>query len=68
MGGGVILLAIGLLVVGSVIAVRFAPEIKELLGVGLRFSLWNRNETYLALFTLASVGAIGLVDDYLNVR
>lgn len=68
MGGGVILLAIGLLVVGSVIAVQFAPQIKEILGIDLRFSLWNRNETYLALFTLASVGAIGLVDDYLNVR
>ncbi len=68
MGGGVILLSIGLLVVGSVIAVYFAPEIKEFFGVNLRFSLWNRNETYLALFTLASVGAIGLVDDYLNVR
>jgi hypothetical protein len=34
----------------------------------VRFSLFNRNETYLALFTLASVGMIGMVDDYLNVR
>ena len=30
--------------------------------------MWNRNETYLALFTLFTVGGIGIVDDYLNVR
>lgn len=68
MGGGVILIAIALMVVGSVAVLHFGPTIKEWFGIAPRFSLWNRNETYLALFTLASVGAIGLVDDYLNVR
>ena len=34
----------------------------------MKYSLWNRNETYLSLFTLASVGLIGLVDDYMNIK
>ena len=68
MGGGVILLSIGLLVAASVFVVAFAPEIRQAFGVNVRFSLWNRNETYLTLFTLFAVGAVGLVDDYLNVR
>lgn len=68
MGGGVILLSAFLLVLASMAVVAFAPEVKEFFGVTLRYSLFNRNETYLALFTLASVGCIGLVDDYLNVR
>ena len=68
MGGGVILLSIFALVAAAVAVVAFAPEVRQYLGFNVRFSLWNRNETYLALFTLASVGAIGLVDDYLNVR
>lgn len=46
----------------------FAVDIQHLFGVQIKYSLWNRNETYLALFTLATVGIIGLVDDYLNVR
>ena len=68
MGGGVILLSIAILVVASVALRDFAPLWKEFLNIDIRFSLWERKETYLALFTLASVGAIGLVDDYLNVR
>ncbi len=68
MGGGVILLSISILVAASIVLVALAPLWQEYLGITVRFSLWNRNETYLALFTLASVGMIGLVDDYLNVR
>ena len=37
-------------------------------GIEVNHSLLSRSETYLALFTLFAVGAIGLVDDYLNVR
>lgn len=33
-----------------------------------RFSLFNRNETYLPLFTLVTVGALGALDDVLNVK
>ena len=68
MGGGVILIVIFLLVGTSALVQHFSPEIREHFGIFVRYSLWNRRETYLALFTLASVGCIGLVDDYMNVR
>ena len=32
------------------------------------FSLLNRNETYIPVFTLISVGILGLIDDYLNIH
>lgn len=68
MGGGVILITIAFLVILSIVLLRFAPEIQSITGWKIKYSLWNRNETYLALFTLFTVGAIGAVDDYLNVR
>lgn len=33
-----------------------------------RFSLLNRNETYLPIFTLIATGVLGLIDDYLNIK
>lgn len=68
MGGGVILISIFSLVLVSIIVQFFAVDIENLLGIQIKYSLWNRNETYLALFTLASAGLIGLVDDYMNIR
>jgi len=68
MGMGVVFLSIFLLVGASAIVLAFAPEIKEYFGITIKYSLWNRNETYLSLFTLASVGLIGLVDDYMNIK
>ena len=68
MGAGIILLSIFSLVALSIVVHFFATDIESLFGVHIKYSLWNRNETYLALFTLATVGLIGLVDDYLNVR
>lgn len=68
MGAGIILLSIFSLVALSVIVHFFAPEIQNMFGIQIKYSLWNRNETYLAISTLAAVGLIGLVDDYLNVR
>lgn len=68
MGAGIILLVILVLILASV-GVQYASILfPEWFGGVLRFSLWNRNETYLAIFTLFAVGAIGLVDDYLNIR
>ncbi len=64
MGGGIILLVVFILVVGSIILQYFSP----IFWIDVHYSLWNRNETYLALFTLFAVGAIGLVDDYLNIK
>jgi UDP-N-acetylmuramyl pentapeptide phosphotransferase/UDP-N-acetylglucosamine-1-phosphate transferase len=37
-------------------------------GINIRFSLWNRAETFLPLFAIFSMGILGAVDDYLNVR
>lgn len=68
MGGGIILLSIFSVVIISIILHFFAADIQSLLDIKIKYSLWNRNETYLALFTLASVGLIGLVDDYMNIR
>ena len=39
-----------------------------MIGFSIKNNLWNRQETYLAIFTLVSVGLVGAVDDYLNVR
>jgi UDP-N-acetylmuramyl pentapeptide phosphotransferase/UDP-N-acetylglucosamine-1-phosphate transferase len=52
------------MVVSSVLIQQFGGEI----GIHLNYSLWNRNETYLALFTLCTVGIIGMIDDYLNIQ
>lgn len=67
MGMAIVFFSIFLLVGLSVILQFFAPEIKEHFGITIKYSLWNRNETYLSLFTLFAVGAIGLVDDYMNI-
>lgn len=40
----------------------------DTIGFSIKNNLWNRQETYLAIFTLVSVGLVGAVDDYLNVR
>ena len=31
-------------------------------------SLWNQKETYLSIFTLATVGFLWLIDDYMNIK
>lgn len=46
----------------------FFKSIQEPLGFNLHYTLWNRNETYLPLFALFSMGILGALDDYLNVR
>lgn len=64
MWGWVILITVAILVILSMVIQSFSQE----LALDVNYSLLNRKETYLALFTLFTVGAIGLVDDYLNVR
>ena len=64
MWGGVILITVAILVILSIFLQAFSKE----LWFDLNYSLLNRKETYLALFTLFAVWAIGLVDDYLNIR
>lgn len=34
----------------------------------ITYSLINQKETYLSLFTLATVGFLGMVDDYMNIK
>jgi len=63
-----ILLIVFSLVVVSMILQYFSPQIEDLFGLKLKYSLFNRNETYLSLFTLFTVGIIGAIDDFMNVR
>ncbi|MCF7812464.1 phospho-N-acetylmuramoyl-pentapeptide-transferase [Candidatus Gracilibacteria bacterium] len=59
MGGVVILFAILATIVLSRILAYF--------GV-IEHSILNRGETYLPIITLVAVGALGMIDDYLNIR
>jgi phospho-N-acetylmuramoyl-pentapeptide-transferase len=64
LGGWVILIVILIMVGLSILLQYLAPRF----GFEINYSLFNRNETYLALFTLFTVWGIGLVDDLLNIR
>lgn len=57
----------GLLIWGVVALIVLLSPIAQWLGI-TRFSLLNRNETYLPLFTLVTTGVLGMIDDYLNIR
>lgn len=64
MGGGMILIVVAIMVLVTVIF----QSIQAPLGLSLHYTLWNRNETFLPLFALFSMGILGAIDDYLNVR
>ncbi|MBT4917238.1 phospho-N-acetylmuramoyl-pentapeptide-transferase [Candidatus Peregrinibacteria bacterium] len=57
----------GLLIWGTVILVVVISIIMQKLGY-FKHSLFNRNETWIPLFTLVTCGLLGAVDDYLNVK
>ncbi len=59
MGGVMIIVAI----LSAVLFSRFLAYF----GV-IDHSILNRGETYLPIFTLAAVGILGLIDDFLNIR
>lgn len=63
-----ILWMVFLLILLSIIVKFLSPYIQNKFGIEIKFSLWNRNETYLSIFTLATVGFLWLVDDYMNVK
>lgn len=67
MGGGVILLSVFAMVGFSAVIYALRGWLKERYGFELNNSLFSRKETYLSLFTLASVGALGFVDDLMNI-
>lgn len=59
MGGGIILIVVFFMVLMSVIFQK--------LGL-INNSLLNQKETYLSLFTLATIGLLGGIDDYMNIK
>jgi phospho-N-acetylmuramoyl-pentapeptide-transferase len=68
MGGVFIILTVLILIGFSILMQSMSPLFEQYLGWSMDNSLWNRQETYLVVFTLVSVGLIGLIDDYLNIR
>lgn len=64
MGGGMILIVVAIMVAITVIV----QPLQKPLGLNLNYTLWNRKETYLPLFALFSMGLLGLIDDFLNVK
>lgn len=59
MGGGIILLIVFFMVLISIILQQIWWT---------NNSLWNQRETYLSLFTLATIGLLWWVDDYMNIK
>lgn len=64
MGWGMILIVVFAVVIATIVAKMYGPYF----GFNVRFSLWNRAETFLPLFALFSMGILGAIDDFLNVR
>lgn len=59
-----ILIVVAAVVIATVLVKAYGPYF----GLNIRFSLWERAETFLPLFALFSMGILGAIDDYLNVR
>lgn len=57
----------GVLIWGTVALIVLLSPVAQKLGIA-RFSLFNRNETYLPIFTLIATGLLGLFDDYVNSK
>ncbi len=68
MGGAMIIISVLIITLLSIWVQYMGPWMESILGFSFKYSLWNRNETYIVLFTLVSVGCIGFIDDYLNIR
>jgi len=68
MWAGIILFMLFFLVVVSMILQHYWADILHFFNIKVKYSLFNRNETYLPLFTLFTVGWLWLIDDYMNVR
>lgn len=61
---GMILIVVASVVIATILVKSFGPYF----GLNIRFSLWNRAETFLPLFALFSMGILWAIDDFLNVR
>ncbi len=59
----------GVLVWGSITAIVLLSGLLAYMGIlPTSWSMWDRGETYLPLFTLVVTGILGGVDDYYNIR
>ena len=67
MGGGIMLFVIFFMVVLSFLIFQYRDVLSQMLGLDINYSLINRRETYLSLFTLATIGCLGFIDDLLNI-
>jgi phospho-N-acetylmuramoyl-pentapeptide-transferase len=70
MGGIFIIISIMIIVFWSILMKMADTWILEHIwwNLHMNYTLWNRQETYIAIFTLMSVGIIWMIDDYLNIR
>ena len=59
MGGGLFLIIMAVMVIASLLLKHF--------GI-IKYSLFTRSETYILLFGFFSMGMIGFVDDWLNIK
>ena len=59
MGGGMFLIVMLVMILGSFLLQHFG---------WIGNSLWNAKESYIILFGFFSMGLIGLVDDFLNIK
>ncbi len=57
----------GIIIIGAILGTIAVSRFLSYLGV-IDASLLNRGETYLPIATLVSVGCLGMIDDYLNIR
>lgn len=68
MGGIIMIFCVILLIFLSIIVSQNADFFKSVFGFKFNNSLWNRQETFLAITTLIGVGIVGAIDDYFNVK
>ncbi len=57
----------GLLIWGTIVITVIISVILQKFGI-FKYSLFNREETWIPLFTLVTCGLVGAADDYLNVK
>lgn len=57
----------GVVIIAAVLGTVLLSRILAYYGI-VESSLLNRGETYLPIITLASVGFLGMIDDYLNIK
>lgn len=57
----------GILIWGTILIVVGISFLLQKMGY-FNYSLFNRNETWIPLFTLVTCGVLGAIDDYINIK